>query len=299
LPLSFSRVFFAPLFVTSHGLVAALLFQPILDILSGNCTAGATASQEPDGVPMSFSPPQGWATCAPCCLCAAAVHCSQFSRQNVEKCCLPEATDIGWTHRAHLLPGSESGACLVGLHSPRSLPFAHQLRSGSPRFVRRLHSRARTSSATVPHLPDAGRKRQRRSGQTRDLLASDTILLHVMWPSTPAGRQHLAQRCRTCCFRAKKNLSACDIYLSWLNPTPCAIAVCASQPPSPVTTQHSLPSGRYSYLGGTCIGWIAPARGWRTYSITSSACASNVEGTSMPSVLAVRRLMTSSKLVAR
>src|SRR5438132_13814863 len=29
-------------------------------------------------------------------------------------------------------------------------------------------------------------------GQTRDLPGSDTILLHVMWPSTPAGRQHLA-----------------------------------------------------------------------------------------------------------
>src|SRR5947208_5896920 len=30
--------------------------------------------------------------------------------------------------------------------------------------------------------------------------------------------------------------------LSWLNPTPHAIAVYASQPPSPVATQHSLPS---------------------------------------------------------
>ena len=29
-------------------------------------------------------------------------------------------------------------------------------------------------------------------GRTRDLPASDTIPLHVMWPSTPAGRQHLA-----------------------------------------------------------------------------------------------------------
>ena len=29
-------------------------------------------------------------------------------------------------------------------------------------------------------------------GQSRDLPASDAILLHVMWPSTPAGRQHLA-----------------------------------------------------------------------------------------------------------
>src|SRR5262249_60771983 len=37
--------------------------------------------------------------------------------------------------------------------------------------------------------------------------------------------------------------------LSWLNPTPHAIAVYASQPLSPAATQHSLPSGRYPLLG--------------------------------------------------
>src|SRR5436190_6415468 len=37
--------------------------------------------------------------------------------------------------------------------------------------------------------------------------------------------------------------------LSWLNPTPHAIAVHASSPLSPVAPQHSLPSGRYSLLG--------------------------------------------------
>jgi hypothetical protein len=37
--------------------------------------------------------------------------------------------------------------------------------------------------------------------------------------------------------------------LSWLNPTPHAIAVYASQPLSPVATQHSLPSECYSLLG--------------------------------------------------
>src|SRR5437870_10958693 len=37
--------------------------------------------------------------------------------------------------------------------------------------------------------------------------------------------------------------------LSWLNPTPHAIAVYASRPLSPAATQHSLPSGRYSLLG--------------------------------------------------
>src|SRR5438093_12518959 len=37
--------------------------------------------------------------------------------------------------------------------------------------------------------------------------------------------------------------------LSWLNPTPHAIAVYASSPLSPVATQHSLPSGCYPLLG--------------------------------------------------
>src|SRR5229473_7358815 len=37
--------------------------------------------------------------------------------------------------------------------------------------------------------------------------------------------------------------------LSWLNPTPHAIAVYASQPLSPVATQHSLPSRSYPLLG--------------------------------------------------
>src|SRR2546430_15245467 len=46
-----------------------------------------------------------------------------------------------------------------------------------------------------------------------------------------------------------KTLGPCDIDLSRLNPTPHAIAVYASSPLSPVATQHSLPSGRYSLLG--------------------------------------------------
>jgi hypothetical protein len=44
-------------------------------------------------------------------------------------------------------------------------------------------------------------------------------------------------------------------------------------------------------------GWIAPACGWRTHSITSSTSASNLSGTFRPSVLAVLRLMSNSNLV--
>ena len=79
--------------------------------------------------------------------------------------------------------------------------------------------------------------------------------------------------------------------LSWLNPTPHAIAVYASRPLSPVATQHSLPSGRYSLLGPDFHRLDRASFAWRTHSITSSARASSVGGTSRPSALAVLRLM--------
>src|SRR5262245_46574601 len=85
--------------------------------------------------------------------------------------------------------------------------------------------------------------------------------------------------------------------LSWLNPTPHAIAVYASQPPSPVATQHSLPSGRYSLLGPDFHRLDHTSFAWRTHSITSSARARRVGGTSRPSDLAAFRLMINSNLV--
>src|SRR6188472_2035076 len=85
--------------------------------------------------------------------------------------------------------------------------------------------------------------------------------------------------------------------LSWLNPTPHAIAVYASQPLSPVATQHSLPSGRYSLLGPDLHRQDRTSFAWRTHSITSSARASSVGGTDRPRSFAVCRLMTSSNLV--
>src|SRR5262249_36316546 len=85
--------------------------------------------------------------------------------------------------------------------------------------------------------------------------------------------------------------------LSWLNPTPHAIAVYASQPLSPVATQHSLPSGRYSLLGPDFHRLDRTSFAWRTHSITSSAPAMSVGGTVRPIAFAVLRLMTSSNLV--
>src|SRR5215472_13136080 len=85
--------------------------------------------------------------------------------------------------------------------------------------------------------------------------------------------------------------------LSWLNPTPHAIAVYASQPLSPVVTQHSLPSGRYSLLGPGLHRQDRTSFAWRTHSITSSARARSEGGTVRPSAFAVLRLMTSSNFV--
>src|SRR5256714_2014567 len=85
--------------------------------------------------------------------------------------------------------------------------------------------------------------------------------------------------------------------LSWLNPTPHAIAVYASRPPSPVAAQHSLPSRRYSLLGPDFHRLDRTSFAWRTHSITSSARASSMGGISRPSALAVLRLMTRLTLV--
>src|SRR3954447_8583193 len=85
--------------------------------------------------------------------------------------------------------------------------------------------------------------------------------------------------------------------LSWLNPTPHAIAVYASQPLSPVATQHSLPSGRYSLLGSDFHRLDRTSFAWRTHSITSSALASSVGGMVKPSAVAVLRLTANSNLV--
>src|SRR5256885_5064883 len=102
-------------------------------------------------------------------------------------------------------------------------------------------------------------------------------------------------RHQPCRFSGSQGVGVYD--LSWLNPTPHAIAVYASQPLSPVAPQHSLPSGRYSLLGPDFHRLDRTSFTWRTHSITSSAVASSVGGTSRPSALAAFRLITSSNLV--
>src|SRR3954453_8490017 len=85
--------------------------------------------------------------------------------------------------------------------------------------------------------------------------------------------------------------------LSWLNPTPHAIAVYASQPLSPVATQHSLPSGRYSLLGPDFHRLDRTSFAWRTHSITSSAREVRRGGAFRPNIFAVLRLIEKLYLV--
>src|SRR2546422_10158965 len=84
--------------------------------------------------------------------------------------------------------------------------------------------------------------------------------------------------------------------LSWLNPTPHAICVrfvtAVASGHATLATKRALP---LTWAGLPPAGSHQLA--WRTHSITSSARASSVGGTSMPSVLAVLRLMTSSNLI--
>ena len=95
-----------------------------------------------------------------------------------------------------------------------------------------------------------------RINPSRDLPGSDTIPLHVMRALTPAGRQHLAERCRTCCLRASKNSRPlrCMTFRGSI-PHPmqslCTLRVRRCRR----LTQHSLPGGPLRpYLDRTCTG---------------------------------------------
>ena len=114
---------------------------------------------------------------------------------------------------------------------------------GTTRLVRPL---ACSTAASAPHLPAAARDRCARLRARRGLPGSDAFLSCVMGSLTTAERQPLAYRDRTCCLR--RFLPARPLRFFWLsrlNNPPHTIAVYASRPPSPTTTQHSLPGARY------------------------------------------------------
>src|SRR5215510_12246251 len=107
-----------------------------------------------------------------------------------------------------------------------------------------------------------------------------------------------APRIAECCLRANEN------------PRPLRCLIFRGSIPHPMQSLCTLRdhcrqwprNTRYQadatpYLGRTSTGWIAPACGWRTHSITSSARASTLSGNARPSVLAVLTLIVSSYLI--
>ena len=156
------------------------------------------------------------------------------------------------------LTGTEPGTCYAGSHSPRPLPLAPPTpRRIAPRcspasqLLRRgLTSHARASSATAPHLPDAGlggrpvhRPNVRPPRFRRLPFVRDVFFDHGR-ASVPriAGPHMLPSTLLT-------GSASAVLWLSRLNSTPHTIAVYASHPPSPATTQHSLPGARYGLPG--------------------------------------------------
>jgi hypothetical protein len=174
--------------------------------------------------------------------------------------------------------GAESSACFAGPHFPWSPPLAPPapLRLTPPRTAPQwgatlfagFTATTAGSDFSCPCIIGYGSSPSRcgpslsrdADGQTRDLPGSDTIPLHVMWPSTPAGRQHLAKRCRTCCLRANRN------------PRPLRYLIFRGSIPHPMQSLCTLRNHcrqwprntRYQadatpYLGRTFTGRIAPA----------------------------------------
>ena len=156
------------------------------------------------------------------------------------------------------LAGTEPGPCCAGSHSPRSPPLApptpQQIAlpcSPASQLLRRgLTSHARASSATAPHLPDAGpwgrrvhRPNMRPPRFRRLPFVRDVFFDHGR-ASVPriAGPHMLPSTLLT-------SSASAILWLSRLNSTPHTIAVYASHPPSPATTQHSLPGARYGLPG--------------------------------------------------
>ena len=105
-------------------------------------------------------------------------------------------------------------------------------------------------------------------------------------------------RCRTCCLRANRNSRPLR-YLIFRGSIPhpmqllCTLRNHCRQWPRNTRYQ----ADATPYLDRTFTGWIAPACGWRTYSITSSARKRREAGRVMPSCFAVRLLRISSNSV--
>src|SRR4030081_2304672 len=153
----------------------------------------------------------------------------------------PSAPALGSTHSA-------AGASPVSPPTPRRIP--PRCSPASQLLRRGLTSHACASSATATHLPDAGlggrpvhRPNVRPPRFRRLPFVRDVFFDHGR-ASVPriAGPHMLPSTLLT-------GSASAILWLSRLNSTPHTIAVYASHPPSPATTQHSLPGARYGLPG--------------------------------------------------
>src|SRR3981189_3290950 len=181
---------------------------------------------------------------------------------------------------------------LCWLAFPRPLPFAPP----SPRRIaprcspasqllrRGLTSHARASSATAPHLPDAdlGGQRAHRSNVRPPRFRRVPFVRDVFFDHGRASVPRIAGPHMLPSTLLTGSASAV-LWLSRLNGTPHTIAVYASHPPSPATTQHSLPGARYglpgpvshrqdhaSFPGAQAIQLRAATKSWIASSLRSS-----------------------------
>ena len=129
---------------------------------------------------------------------------------------------------------------------PAPPPGARLCSSASSLLWLGLTSRVRASSATAPHLPDADRcgTKANRSDVRPPRFRCDPFERDVaLDPGRATAPRMLVPHMLSSTFVTGS--TPADLFISWLNPTPHTIAVYASRPPSPATTQHSLAGGRY------------------------------------------------------
>src|SRR5215468_3749345 len=163
------------------------------------------------------------------------------------------------------LSSTEPGACVADPHSPWSPPFAPPTprriaplcSSASQLLWRSATSRARTSSATVPRLPDADRpshatltaSHEISQLPTRSFFARDVAL-------DPGGTNSASHNgIAHVAFDHEDSLRSREFIISWLTPTPHAIAVyasCSASPPPHATLASRRLARRY--LGRTRTG---------------------------------------------
>src|SRR6516225_8319704 len=114
--------------------------------------------------------------------------------------------------RVTRLPGSESGACFAGSHSPwppplappAPRPVARLCSSASQLLWQSLTSRDRASSATAPRLPDADRRRLP-NGRSRDLpVPAQRASAHARFFDHAGSTRRSRWRACSCCLPYSK-----------------------------------------------------------------------------------------------